>query len=342
MNDTPCITIELSGIAYSPSELMILLYKDPLIAFIKNGILSNLNKSVEDVICNSSIKNRTFESTYHLSRAIVEELIKNDNSMGEVIPRNIHHFWAGEEMSETAMDNILKWHKKAKKHQWKHFLWIDSVTNSFYYNEGKYMVHLQDAGIEIKDFPQLLLEMSEDIQKAYNMLANKAYSKHKKSLLYMSDLARCTVLYHYGGVYCDVDIDPHKVSLEESLKHRDAESEIPMLGPCFRTEYDAKAAGYLDILPGAKETACLRMYDKRSFGNHFIATRGETNIMEQAVKNIIKSLKTSNYNTTLGPGDIVKAIYNRNNNYGITSTQAIPPWLFDMSWVTPESNNIVF
>jgi mannosyltransferase OCH1-like enzyme len=332
---------EYSNHDYSLPELMDTLLRNPIVETIKNGALSEVYRSIEDVLSLPNFRNKTFESIYHVARGIAEEIIKNDADVGEVIPRKIHHYWSGEEMSEIAMENILKWQAKSKAHNWEHFVWTDSTANKFYNNDGSRMSELQEAGIEIMDFPQLLLETGEDVQKAYNILVNKAYCKRKKSLLFMSDLARCTVLYHYGGVYCDVDVAPHKVSLEKSLKHRDAESTIPMLGPCFRTERDAKAAGYLDISPGAKEAACLRMYNRSIFGNHFIATRAGTDVMKHALENTNKSLQISNYNATLGPGDIIKAMYTQNNNTKITSAQAIPPWLFDINWITKESNNIV-
>lgn len=345
-NNNSDITIRFSGKEYENrdytiSELMRMLSGDPIIKAIENGVLFNVNMPLEQLVYSLDLRNKTFENIYSLAKTIAEELISNDLDIGEEIPRKIHQFWAGGEMSEIAMNNILKWYKKAKEYNWEHFLWTDSNANQSFNNEDGRMTELQTAGVQILDFSQLLPELPEESQKAYNILLGRIFCKRKRSLLFISDLARYTILYHYGGVYSDVDVDLDNISLKKSLKHRDSDSEIPMLGPCFRTCSDAKASGYLDEDPGAKEAAALRMYNKTIFGNHFIATRAGTDIMRQSIENATKSLKVSNYNATLGPGDIVKAMYARNNNIKIVSAQAIPPWLFDINWITEESNNIV-
>ena len=327
---------------YTIPELMLMLARNPVIDAIENSVLSNSGKSIEEILNNQNFKNGDFENIYLLVRTIADEFIRNDKDTGEEIPRKIHHFWAGGEMSEIAVKNILKWNKKTKEYDWEHFLWTDLTANKAFSNKCKYMAKLRKAGIQIMDFSQLLLEMPKDTQKAYSILLDKTVSLvRKRSLLFMSDLARYIILYNHGGVYCDVDIESDNINMEHSLRHRDKESEIPMLGPCFRIEQDARAAGYLNGEQGAKEASVLRMYNKAIFGIHFIATRAGTGIMKQAIENATKSLYVSNYNATLGPGDIVKAMLGKNNNIKIVSAQAIPPWVFDINWITEESNNIV-
>ena len=342
------ITIRLSGGEYGNRdynipELLEILEKNPIIDVIKKGILANNSKSISDLLSSSNFKNRIFENVYLLAGAIAEEFIKNDTDTGKPIPRIIHNFWTGGEMSENAVENVLKWYEKAKEYDWKHFLWTDSNVNQafIFNNENESLIKLQTAGVQILDFPQLFREMPEDTQKAYNTLSHRAAFKHKRILPFLSDLARYNILYNQGGVYCDVDVAPGNVNLEKTLKHKDSENEIPLLGPCFRVKRDAKVAGYFENISGGKEAACLRMYNNLMVGNHFIATRPETDIMKQALGYSLKSLNYSNFTNTLGPRDIKTAILAKNIDIKIVSAQTIPPWLFDIDWITDESNNIV-
>lgn len=324
------------------SELKDQLQQNPIIESIENRVLPYLQQSIDQVLTRFDFQNRAFVNVDALAKAIAEELIENDSDVGEAIPKTIHHFWAGGKISKTAMKNIFNWRQKTVENSWNHLLWTDSRVNQvFESSNAEQMEALQIAGIQIIDLAQLPLGMGKDTQEAYDTLASKATSGQKSVLPFMSDLARYSALYHQGGVYADVDIDPNNVSLEKTLKHRDEESEIPMLGPGFRTEKDAQEAGYLKPDFGAKESASLSMFNKNAFGNHFIATRAGTNVMKQSASNATKGLQNSGFDVTSGPGDVLKAMHAQNSDLDTVSAQAIPPWLFDMNWVTDESSSIV-
>lgn len=326
----------------SLSELMDQLQGNPIIESIANGVLPNLHQSIDQVVKEFDFQNRKFDNIDTLAIAIAKELVENDSDVGKAIPKTIHHFWAGGKISKTAMKNIFKWRQKTDENSWSHLLWTDSRVNKvFESSNAEHMEALQIAGIQIIDLAQFPLGMGKDTQKAYHTLASKVTTDKKSVLPYMSDLARYSALFHQGGVYADVDIDPHNVSLEKTLRHRDTESEIPMLGPGFRTEEEAQISGYLNSNIGAKESASLTKFNEMKFGNHFIATRAGTNFMKQSASNATKCLQETEFTVTSGPGDVLRAMYSQNRDLGTVLAQAIPPWIFDMNWVTDESSSIV-
>lgn len=328
-------------------ELERLLGDNIIIQSIKHGILSKVTPSIRSVLEKFDALNFRFNNLEELSDTVLKEIIHYEQYKGALIPRVVHHYWVGKSLSHAAMGNLYLWMEQTRKYNWKHILWTDSLVNGKFGNALLPMQFdmLSQGNIQVIDLALNPLEMNGEVCTAYDMLARMAGTDKYSVLPYLSDLARYCCLFHQGGIYVDVDINPGNVCLVSSLKHRNADSEIPLLGPCFRTRKDARVSGYYNTCQGIRETALLTMYNRNIIGNHFIATQAQTQIMEKTVRFAARKIMGTGYKTD-GPSDLVHTIIKNTISKEIPDTGAIlaetiPPWLFDINWVSEESDKLV-
>ena len=328
-------------------ELERVLSSNVLIQSIKQGILSKITPSITQVLVKIDALNLRFNSKEELAGFILKEILHYEQYKGEIIPRVIHHCWVGKSLSHTAMGNLYLWMEQTQKYNWKHLLWTDSAVNSKFEDTVLPMQFglLSQGNIQIMDLASTVLEMEEEVQTAYGILVQQTESKKYAPLPYMSDLIRYSCLFHYGGIYIDVDINPGNVCLISSLKHRSSDSDIPLLGPCFRTQRDAKISGYYNCLRGNREAALLKMYNRNIIGNHFIATHAQNHVMKKTAGYAAQKIMATGYKTD-GPSDLVHTIVKNtvstdNPNIGTILAESIPPWLLDINWVSDESDKLV-
>ena len=328
-------------------ELERVLDSNVLIQSIKQGILSKITPSVTQVLEKIDTLNLIFNSKEELAVFILKEILHYEQYGGEIIPRVIHHCWLGKSLSHTAMGNLYLWMEQTQKYNWKHLLWTDSAVNNKFEDTVLPMQFdiLSQGNIQIMDLASTALEMEEEVQTAYGILAQQAEAKKYAPLPFMSDLIRYNCLFHHGGIYIDVDINPGNVCLISSLKHRTAGSEVPLLGPGFRTQRDAKISGYYNCLYGNREAALLKMYNRNTIGNHFIATHAQNQILKKTACYAAQKIIATGYKTD-GPSDLVHTIVKNtvsanNPNIGAILAESIPPWLLDINWVSDESDKLV-
>jgi mannosyltransferase OCH1-like enzyme len=328
-------------------ELERLLDGNAVMQSVKHGILSKIAPSVRLVLMKFEAFSLRFNSLDELADAILKEIIHHEQYKGELIPRIVHHCWIGKSLSHAAMGNLYLWMEQTEKYNWKHLLWTDTSINGKF---GDTLLPMQfdilsRGNIQIMDMDSNALEMDSEVQSAYDMLGRMAKTSKLSVLPYLSDLARYSCLFQQGGVYIDVDISPGNVCLASSLKHRNTSKEIPLLGPGFRTRKDARALGYYSCHQGIRETALLKMYNRNIVGNHFIATKGKSQIMEKTARAAAQKIMATGCKTD-GPSDLVHTIIKNTVSKEIPDTGAIlaetiPPWLFDIGWVSDESDKLV-
>jgi hypothetical protein len=192
----------------------------------------------------------------------------------------------------------------------------------------------------VADVSQKGLGMSENDAKAYGILLQRALSGQKSALPSISDMVRYSQLFHEGGIYIDVDINPGNIDLGKPFCHRKVYDDIPLIGPALRTRHNAKVAGYYDFMLGKIETALIKMYNYHMLGNHFIATVAQNNRIKNALNNATHNALSQKCRTG-GPWDLINAIKAEQNDEHAVIANTIPPFLFDINWVSEDSDNLV-
>ncbi|MBD2692096.1 glycosyltransferase [Anabaena catenula] len=260
------------------------------------------------------------------------------------IPQRLHHFWAGGNLTQDALQNLIAWQEKAQTNAWSQTLWTDSKVNNHFNNPGlpQNLEFLKAQGINVQDMAHIGL-MNQESDMAYFNLRKQLLQTGDTSVLpYMSDLARYTHLYRQGGVYADVDINPGRVDLSNPLTHRDPVGEVPLLGPGFRTQQDAISLGYDPLQPSDSPSnlaAINNSFSTYQIGNHFIATRPGTEMMKTVSGIAAKNLNQSS--VTNGPSDVIRAFAKQDLDLDQVHEQANGPWNPHIKWITDESNNTV-
>ncbi|MDL2308857.1 hypothetical protein LJC53_04670, partial [Bacteroidales bacterium OttesenSCG-928-C03] len=318
---------------------------DLIIKSLRNGILNELSPSIEDVMGIFVTSKRIFLSKEECAKAVFHEIIAPEHYSGSEIPKIIHHYWSGKHLSPSAMGNLFHWIAQTSKHGWRHLLWTDKEVNCLFPDDLRenQLELLSRSGIRICDIQDGCFK-GEKEKAAYRLLANRISERQHTILPYLSDITRYDVLYHWGGVYVDVDINPGKVDLNASLKHR-TRNDIPLLGPGFRTRDQAKATGYYGRRHGEKEKSLINSYSYQLLGNHFMATKPSNPILLDILSNTANFMLNDGEKTS-GPKGMLKALIQwATSKTGKTTAQilseCIPPWVKDMEWVTLESDNLV-
>ena len=309
----------------------------PLAKMVFPFAATNVIGDVERILTRFDFQGKRFRNMVKFVSAMNQEILVDRYATAEVVPKYLHHFWAGGALSDAAYLNLQSWHVKAEAGGWYQYLLTDSVVNKTFGDAKltRQLEALQIIGCVVVDITQLPFAS----KGVYEHLRKSVVEQGIKSKLpYLSDLARYAQLLALGGLYVDVDVAPGQVNMSEILICLQG---IPQLGPCFRTRSDAEFHGFCDVLESARVLAMVLMYskDKLAIGNHFIAAPARNAVVAKA--NEIASLQVSEVGLTNGGIDFLKA-FCKLDGYGTDAIQAtLPRWAMDVEWVTPESDNLV-
>ena len=107
-----------------------------------------------------------------------------------MIPKIIHYCWFGRNpLPELAQRCIASWRKFLPDYEiWE---WNDNVNPNLNENENEKRCELFDR------------KLSFDV----NMIPYTAEAYRQKKYAFVSDYARFWILYHYGGIYFDTDVE---------------------------------------------------------------------------------------------------------------------------------------
>ncbi|MDR1345908.1 MAG: hypothetical protein LBK03_04310 [Bacteroidales bacterium] len=331
----------------SLSKLIPLLENSACLKAVSNGGLAKIQPSVMDALLRMESRNYRCHSMEELAITVLKEMIHWEHYRGEEIPRIIHHFWAGGKLSHIAMSNIFAWMDQTEKYQWKHLLWTDRRINSQFSDQAlnRQLETLSQANLEVLDVAEDAPDGETGIREAYDILIAQVFNHKKSALPYISDMVRYTKLFEHGGVYVDIDIHPGDINLSKSLRHRSASSDIPLLSPCIRTRHNARALGYYDTRNGQKEVALVTLYNRQMLNNNFIATKPQNHIMKSAVQRAAQKIVYTREKGN-GPSDLINSVLEdpaliKEKNRNEIIAECIPTWLFDINWVTDESDQLV-
>lgn len=282
----------------------------------------------------------------------VNEEVKEDNGEGYDIPKIIHFYWAGKDIDQSKIDIINQWTDRAKNTGWHIFLWHDGAVRSAQgVEEGKgpFSGNILIQKITPKN-------IDDKLRPYYEKLVDE------KNYPAASDLARYSILQEYGGIYADIDIAPGDIDLTKSIK---IHSEIPIkFGPQLRDEQVVrnilKVEGQEDVTKEMIDEAARIRRKDGSFGNHFILSPKNSDIMKLLINKIVKDLKTVDIKdlegsaaAITGQGAIAKHIskllevFRRKymDEMAIADKDLLDR-VFDqlvtslpLDWVTPESSN---
>ena len=297
---------------------------------------TNSINEVSSVLWRFDFQNRKFTNMVKFLSALNEAILLDMYEKATPVPKYLHHFWAGGRLSDSAFHNLKAWCLKAQSEGWYQYILTDSAVNRAFQDErlpGQFEI-LAAFGSVIVDIAQIPFQS----KPAYTLLRrNVVENKQKSSLPYLSDLARYAQLLALGGLYVDVDVEPGSVNMREILISL---RDIPQLGPCFRTSKDAKLLGF-DTLESMRTAAILTMFskEKAAIGNHFIAAPARNKVVAKA--NEIATNNVEKVGITNGGLDFLKALAAL-EGVGLEAVPAsLPAWIWDVVWVTPESDNIV-
>lgn len=228
------------------------------------------------------------------------------------IPKIIHHFWIGKNISSSTMLNVLEFDIILPNY--KHYFWTYNIDNNYMLDNFKKRF---DIIFEVKDFNKLKYKLPKDVIRTintleYNYIASGCNNKDRE-LQYISDIARYAILYKYGGIYADVDIFP-EYDLHDTL-YTSNNKYIPLLGPA--NDYNIESN-----------------YKSFNLGISFIATVAKNKIMKESIINANESLKTSNFKSTLGHNDVLKAVMKRYPKLPLNDLSEMlkPEWVDCIFW----------
>lgn len=291
---------------------------------------------VSQVVCRFDFQNRKFANMLKFVSALNEALLLDRYEKAAPVPKYLHHFWAGGALSQSAFGNLQSWYERANAGGWYQYILTDSVVNSAF--NDKILKHqlevLRAIGSVVVDIDQIPFQS----KPVYKILRRSVVEQQMKSKLpYLSDLARYAQLLALGGLYVDVDVHPGRVDMKEVLLSLKG---IPQLGPCLRTTADAKNMGF-DTLESMRTVAMLGMFSKEKYavGNHFIAAPARNPVVDKA--NVIATENVSEHQITNGGIDFLKAVAKLDGFGTEVIPASLPAWIWDVVWVTPESDNTV-
>ncbi|WP_144392492.1 glycosyltransferase [Pleionea sediminis] len=182
---------------------------------------------------------------------------------GSEIPRNIHRFWAGGKLSDTAMRSLLRTAEASKanpENTWNNILWTSKKVNNTvdYGSEAapkglswlttsksemgkvrdKQFAELKAAGYEIRNADDLKnnIDGFNETIKNMSLVAAKAAKENQwVQVKEYSDFVRLAALKQDGGLYADIDMGLERVDLG-SLTLRHNHDDIPLTGTLIRDE----------------------------------------------------------------------------------------------------------
>ncbi len=291
---------------------------------------------VSQAVTRFDFQGRRFSTMVKFLSALNEAILLDLYEKGTPVPKYLHHFWAGGALSGAAFINLKKWNQKAEAAGWYQYILTDSLVSKAF-NDSMLQIQfgvLHDIGAVIVDIAQIPFSSKPIYEQLRKSVVEQGI---KAKLPYLSDLARYAQLLALGGLYVDVDVDPGTVDMREVLRTLNG---IPQLGPCLRTTDSAKALGF-DTLESMRTVAILELFSKNklAIGNHFIAAPARNRVVAKA--NEIASKQVEEYQVTNGGIDFLKALANL-EGLGVDVTPAsLPAWIWDVVWITPESDHTV-
>jgi hypothetical protein len=291
---------------------------------------------VSQVVWRFDFQNRKFANMVKFLSALNEAILLDIYDKAKPVPKYLHHFWAGGALSPAAFYNLQAWYQRAELGGWYQYILTDSVVNGAFADQTlqhQFSV-LRSIGSVIVDIAQIPFRS----KPIYEQLRRTVVEQRMKAKLpYLSDLARYAQLLALGGLYVDVDVHPGTVDMRQVLLSMKG---IPQLGPCLRTTADAKLLGF-DTLESMRTVAMLKMFskDKLAIGNHFIAAPARNEVVARA--NEIASRQVSEFQITNGGIDFLKAVASLDGVGTEAIAASLPAWIWDVVWVTPESDHTV-
>lgn len=124
----------------------------------------------------------------------------NDNENENMIPKIIHYCWFGRNpLPELAERCIVSWRKFLPDYEiWQ---WSEEPTNQ---NEDQNQNVNENETLRYENENCLFdKKLSFDV----NMIPYTAEAYKQKKYAFVSDYARFWILYHYGGIYFDTDVE---------------------------------------------------------------------------------------------------------------------------------------
>ncbi|MFQ6589958.1 MULTISPECIES: glycosyltransferase [Pseudomonas] len=147
---------------------------------------------------NEFIKARKADAhTYSFVDVMPPSAVKIPNDV-KPIPRNLHYFWAGQELPSKLMDTLLN--NAAQAPGYKSILHVDADTPAIF-NQIKRTLESKAPGLEVRNLRE------DDVFKQLKGDGMYDYFRQGqgKNLAAASDVARYPILNKYGGFYLDTD-----------------------------------------------------------------------------------------------------------------------------------------
>ncbi|MGV3345539.1 TcdA/TcdB catalytic glycosyltransferase domain-containing protein [Enterobacteriaceae bacterium LUAb1] len=125
-----------------------------------------------------------------------------------IVPPIIHWIWLGSVLNRDKISNLIQ-HVVNKSTGFKYILWVDNGANYYrikeelpYFFPRKDKLYLANK-IEVK----VIKEQAEMINsRAYTSFMRESVGGYR-NYASASDILRLMILYHFGGLYLDVDVE---------------------------------------------------------------------------------------------------------------------------------------
>ncbi|RZU53469.1 glycosyl transferase-like sugar-binding protein [Krasilnikovia cinnamomea] len=203
------------------------------------------------------------------------------------VPRDIHFVWYGRPPSDDAVRNLRAW-KTAAGERWTLHLWTSRDSDAWPRTVRDTLAGLLTVHRDAPALVQRLGGVALDDALRHSLRAG-AYNS-------AANITRYAVLYHQGGIYSDVDIQPGTVDLQKMPDIYLRPDDLPLFAPELR---DGKRVRQVlgehhrlpgESVPGTDRERTLRaaelQYDKGELNNNFIVAPPGSLLMEQFLRTI--------------------------------------------------------
>ncbi|MFE5827196.1 glycosyltransferase [Streptomyces erythrochromogenes] len=266
------------------------------------------------------------------------------------VPKTLHFIWVGNPPSGHATQNLIAWAKAARASGWRMKVWTDSNT-PWPMDRGSF---LAQVGVEFADVRQAI---DPRVQAVWDGTREQA-----RGFNAASDVARYSILLREGGVYLDVDLGSHGVTLPVEAPSMSVH-DLPVPGPLLRDRAMVTKkliAGGIDPLrcpPGQAIASALDVSARQGdFGNQMLVAPAGNHVIDLTLRQISKRLEEHDLPTLLrnvselsGPDRLFRAMrqYLEDRGEQINQPQHIlqhvdaglrTSWWNSVNWITEESD----
>ncbi len=292
--DTPIIANMLLGLRFMSAEDLVIPrdmqgYQDLFMQLASTQIVRDQPLAIEDRARIEQLEREEEGVPYYSQRqeaGLLAGMLESPNRHDQPefpIPKQIHRFWTGGPLSESAMENLMDSAAKTEGTDWKHTLWYSSRIEKLMEKQGRIKPQkLRERELQRQQLLGLGYDVRaiESLAKSGNFFsgyqnatspvtsselegtADMAYKTFASGggyddIKYFSDIARLLYLHEIGGMHMDVDIGLGDMDLDTTYHHQDPEGRVPLLGSLLRNSDDKEPIANLNFLAELKQRGTI-------------------------------------------------------------------------------------